>query len=247
MVGMGGDDVEVVADHDLGDAPAAAGIGGQVAAQAVAVGVQAGARLIQHQQVRLATEGLGQHHPLQFAAGQTAQGPLGQVVGADFGQQGPGPFPVGAGQPQEHGPVADGDGQGLFRRQGQGTVQGQALGHIAQALEPPGDGARVGQQAQQAAQQGRLSRTVGPDDGRTGGVGDPGGDVAEDRHLAPAGPDLLQGHRRRAGPGGLQKRYRGGHGSGMVGRGPRVQPRVRGAAPCRAMTYIANENDLQIH
>ena len=143
-------------------------LGHGVQKQLQAVGVHAGDRLVEHQQVRSGVQAQRQQHPLDLAAGAAPQGPVHEVLRADLPQGG---AHLLAGLAADAGPdraAGEAGGHEVQHRQRHIPVELQVLRHIAgdqmrdvaAVLVDVPDGAAVGKLAQERAHQGGFSGAV---------------------------------------------------------------------------------------
>lgn len=200
MEGMGGDEADVVADHELGESVSGAEFFEEFAEEAFAGGVDAGAGLVEDEEFGIAQEGVGQEDALQFAAGEGGEGTVGDVFGMDGGEKPQGLFadgPSDAGQPE--GEALLGAGKEFEGGEGEVAVGGEALGDEAHAGAGGGavgvvalDGAGVGEEAEEGVDEGRLPGAVGADEGGDASRGDMRGGVFDDRVVVADDANLME-------------------------------------------------------
>src|SRR3990167_8074352 len=157
LVGGAHHQVQVVRDHQHAATMAVAQLGDQAVQLGLAADVDALHRLVEHQQLRLAQQGAGQQHALQFAAGNALQGAVDHLAGADFRQRRLSAGAIDAGH----------QAQKTQHAEGQGGIDMQFLRHIADAqfrVAPDAAAIRL-EQAEHGAHQGGLAGTVGADQG----------------------------------------------------------------------------------
>ena len=166
-----GEDVDRVVGDQHRDALEAVQVLGQLLAQGLGDGhVERRERLVEQQHARIGRQRPGHRHPLRLPAGQLAGTPLGEVADAEPVEQVPGPT---AGLAAPHATRAGTEGdvlQGaevgeervlLVHQADLALVRGQRVPRAAVDADRPGVPGRAGE----GAQQGRLSRAVGPDQG----------------------------------------------------------------------------------
>ena len=182
--------VQVMGHHLDGHAQTAVELCQQVDGGALPGQVQIGQGLVQHEQIRIADQGLGDGHPLSQAAGELGQAQVGPVLHTDEAHGLSGALAVlpgdgvnaepGAGQPQQ---------DGLFGRQVGVDVRGVALGYVADAVvglagrlpqDPQAAGVQ-GEQAQLGLHHAGLAGAVGAHDGGHGPRGNGEGPLRPDQ------------------------------------------------------------------
>ena len=175
---MGGQG-KVVAHHGNGEAIASPGVVEHLPEEALALEVDAGGRLVEHDERGLAEQCRGKQHAAHLSAREIAQAKLRAVRQADLLQrlarQGKGLFA----EAEPEGPAGDAKAQELLHRHRRLHIEVQVLGNVAYAAgaaRRKADGAGIGNLAQQAEQEGRLARAVGADEDRAAPLGEGGAD-----------------------------------------------------------------------
>ena len=154
-VGGGHDQMQVVADHEDAAALLLADAVDQPEEGGLALVVDAGGRLVEHEEVGTTEQGAGEQDALQLAAGERLQRPAAEPGDADAGER---CLPLG-------GRMAVRQVEEAVDVDRQGRIDGEALRHVGEAQagrarDPAGIGL---DDAEHQLDQGRLARTVRAD------------------------------------------------------------------------------------